>query len=237
MEPLISACNDLKIKAIELQHGVLNNYHMGYSFPVKSVAYFPDEILFFGDSWHEDLKIPLPKSKRISRGYDYLNYQKKIYGDFKKTKDSILILPSGNNTLDIVFFLKKFILNNKKYKISIKFHPSEYLGWEKKYPEILMWKNDSVIQVVKNLDDNLHSILAQNEIVIGVSSAALYEALVFNCQCFVLNLPGWEHLENLINKDLITKIDFEIEVENKIQNRLQKKNEPDRYFTSVLSNS
>jgi hypothetical protein len=230
MEPLISACNDLKINVIELQHGVLNNYHMGYSFPTKSVKYFPDEILFFGDWWHNYTNIPLTKSKRIIWGYEYLNRQKELYSNLKKTSSSILILTQGDNTIDIITFLKNFILTNKKYKISIKFHPSEYLGWEKKYPEILKLESQSFIRIINNLNENLHYTLAKTEKVIGVSSTSIYEALAFNCECFILDLSGWEYLENLIEQKLIIKIDNENEVKNKIRIKLQNDFNIKHYF-------
>ena len=207
MEALISACKDLNIKTIELQHGVLNDYHMGYSFPLNKVEYFPDQILFFGRYWFEKTKIPILEDNKIIKGYPYLNESISNYSNVKKEKDSLLILTQGNNTNQITEFLRDFIHQNRFYTISIKFHPSEYIAWESKYPEILSWVKNGNVEVINNLKETLHLSLAKNEKVLGVSSTAIYEALAFGCQCYILNLPGNEYLENLINDSVVIFIE------------------------------
>ena len=206
-EPLISTCKELNIKVIELQHGVINDYHMGYSFPLNKVEYFPDQILFFGRYWFEKTKIPLLEDNKIVKGYPYLTESISNYSSVKKQKDSLLILTQGNNTKKIIEFLRDFIHQNRFYTISIKLHPSEYIAWESKYPEILSWVKNGNVEIINNIKDTLHLSLAKNEKVLGVYSTAIYEALAFGCQCYILNLSGNEYLENLIKDNVVNFIE------------------------------
>ena len=79
---LLSACRDRNVEIIELQHGTISPYHLGYSYPKevckkdgkhKEIEYFPDKILSFGDYWQNACPFPIEKENIISMGYPYFN--------------------------------------------------------------------------------------------------------------------------------------------------------------------
>src|SRR5690606_28971419 len=51
-QAMIAGARDIGAKVVELQHGIISRFHLGYSWPGRpSVAYAPDELWCFGDFW------------------------------------------------------------------------------------------------------------------------------------------------------------------------------------------
>ncbi len=60
----IEACNTLNIPTIELQHGIISRYHVGYSFesPNTKIQTYPDYMFTFGKYWN-NCELSYPKRK------------------------------------------------------------------------------------------------------------------------------------------------------------------------------
>ncbi|MDR1722186.1 MAG: sialyltransferase [Methanobrevibacter sp.] len=72
---VISAAKDNNIPIYELQHGVINKFHMGYHYPndkIDSIIYFPDKLLSFGEYWNTAADYPISKENIIPIGFQYL---------------------------------------------------------------------------------------------------------------------------------------------------------------------
>jgi hypothetical protein len=50
---------------------------------------------------------------------------------------------------------------------------------------------------------NLYELFAQSEYQIGVFSTAIYEGLTLNCKTVLLDFPGVEYMEYLIEEDIV----------------------------------
>ncbi|MCQ2738010.1 MAG: sialyltransferase, partial [archaeon] len=103
--------------------------------------------------------------------------------------------------------------NNKSkgYEIIYKLHPGEYETWRENYPHLLETKNlcENTNVSFKIIDDNitpLYELFAKSEYQIGAFSTAIYEGLSFDCKTFVINVPGIEYLDDLIDKQIVTKV-------------------------------
>ena len=83
----VAAAKRAGVKVIELQHGTITPYHLGYSYPEqqKNIG-FPNELWCFGKFWFENTKMPIGTSFKII-GAPYINrlskYREK---DAKKKK-------------------------------------------------------------------------------------------------------------------------------------------------------
>ena len=71
---IVAAAKSLGIQAIELQHGTITDYHLGYSYPEKTrlngeIPYFPDKILTFGDYWINEKSCPISKDNIVPIGF------------------------------------------------------------------------------------------------------------------------------------------------------------------------
>jgi hypothetical protein len=197
-ETFIEACKALNIPVIELQHGVISCYSMAYSFPGphSMKRSFPDYFLTFGDYWKKCVEFPIKKERIYNVGYPYFELEAKKYANMPK-KNQIVFISQGTVGKEMSKFAAKFAKNSSPdQKIVYKLHPAEYGSWRKEYP----WLAKINITVI---DDNrvpLYQLFAESKIQIGVYSTAIYEGLSFGLRTFLLNLPGVEYMEDLIEK-------------------------------------
>jgi hypothetical protein len=208
LEALISAAKSNGVEVIEIQHGTMSKFHIGYSFPSKAkVPYFPDKILLFGKYWSDATPLPLPNSKRILCGYPYLEKQiEKDKNVVKNNKSNMIFLsqPTISNRLSKVAF--DFAKNNEQYNVFYKLHPSEFKVWKKNY-EFLVKGNDlQNFIVIDNNNKNLYELFTEVEIQVGVYSTAIFEGIAMGLRTILVDLPGIEYMEYLIEKEMVTKV-------------------------------
>ncbi|MGM0608048.1 MAG: hypothetical protein ACQESP_06495, partial [Candidatus Muiribacteriota bacterium] len=189
----VKAAKDSGIKAIEFQHGAINNYHMGYSFPGlknNSLKCFPDKIFVWDDIWKRICEnFPLSQNNLINCGFDYLKYQKKKFNKINKKDNQILIISQGTLTAEISSIIIKNINSLQKYKIIYKLHPGEYERWKNCNKLVQLSEFDNV-KVIDNNKIHLYKLLKESKYVIGAYSTVIFEALFFDCRIFLLELPG-----------------------------------------------
>lgn len=195
----IAAAQSQDIDVIELQHGTITSYHIGYRYASGVVpAYFPDKIYLFGEYWKSISSLPIENERLIVQGYPYFSYIREKYKAIKTEKDRILILSQGAIGDKIVKLLYAHLELFNNYKITYKLHPGEYARWEKEYPELVEMNHRHNINVIAQESKNLYQYFAESAHVIGVYSTAVYESLGFGCMVILLNLPGIEYMEDLI---------------------------------------
>ena len=209
-EPLIYAAKKLKTTTIELQHGVITDYHLGYV--VNRNAFketFADSLFVFGDYWKDISYYPINRQKIFSIGYPYFSKEKLLYKDVAK-KNQLLILSQGTigKKLSeyVVSLLEKNIPNN--VQLIYKLHPGEFERWESDYSELFLAQKSGLINVITD-EVPLYNLLAESRWQMGVNSTSLFEGIGFNCITYILKLPGYEYMDRLNNAGLVTYIDTE----------------------------
>ncbi|MBS1492824.1 MAG: hypothetical protein JST55_04920 [Bacteroidetes bacterium] len=205
---LISECKKRKIQVIDIQHGFVSSKDIIYHYPASpenKLDYFPDKFLAWSESWLGGCKLPL-SSDNIEYIENYtLKTEAEKYKGVAKIPNKVLILSQDTLTeriLDNIFGLVK---DNPKYNFFYKPHPNEYtfISGIKKYEELSGFKNFTTI----GINENLYSHLSDGKKVIGVYTTALIEALYFNCEIFVIDLPGAEMMDNLIQSGTAKKLE------------------------------
>jgi hypothetical protein len=232
---LIEACKINNITVVEIQHGTINKFHLGYSFPNDSnIPYFPDEIYLFGEYWADSTPLPLENKKLKNYGFPYLEGRLEEYKDYSKINNQILFISQGTIGRELADVAYKFARNNKDYKIVYKLHPGEYDRWQQDYKTL----NEAVkldnFKVIDNNNINLYQLFAKSEYQVGVYSTAIYEGLTLNCKTVLLDLPGVEYMEYLIEENIVkfAKDDEELTEVIKKDNFEQNYNK-DYFFSGV----
>jgi len=195
-ESLIEVSKSLRIPVIELQHGIISPYHTAYSFPGndREKKSFPDYLFVFGDYWVSSAEFPIDKERIFSVGFPFLEYELRIFRN-QPQKNQILIISQwtiGDQLSKFAVELSKE--ENHDYDIVFKLHPREYSGWRERYP----WLINTSISVIDDNDTPLYGLFAESSIVVGGYSTALYEGLAFGLMTFLLDVPGIENLDHLI---------------------------------------
>lgn len=208
-QAVVSAAKDLGIEVVELQHGTITDYHLGYSYPLKSrlngeIAYFPDKILTFGDYWINNETSPISEDNIIPVGFSYFEVVSKDYQNLSANPDQVLFISQGVIGKYLSKFAYEFALKRPDLKIIYKLHPGEYETWKDNYSELV---NDlDNFQVIDNSKTPLYELFARSAYQVGAFSTAIYEGLMFNCKTFILDVPGVEYLSDLIDKGYVFKI-------------------------------
>ena len=97
--------------------------------------------------------------------------------------------------------------NNKDYTFIYKLHPGEYGTWRENY-DYLRKANDEFdnFTVIDKSEPPLYELFAKSNYQIGAFSTAIYEGLAFNCKTFIIDVPGVEYLDDLIDKNIVKKV-------------------------------
>jgi len=226
-ETLVEACKTLGIPVIELQHGVNSPYHLGYSFPgsKRTKRTFPDYLFSFGDFWKTSVEYPISKEQIYSVGYPYLEMEAQMYSGLAK-KDQLVFISGSMGKAMSKFAVELSKRENFPLKIVYKLHPGEYARWRKEYP----WLARAKIKVIDNDTVPLYQLFAESKIQIGVSSAAIYEGLNFGLRTILLDLPGVEHMEQLIKEQLVRVVSSPEELAKRIREEAVPQIQTERFF-------
>ncbi len=203
METLIEVCKSENIPVVELQHGIIDSDHLGYSYPEDINKHtFPDYVFTFGDFWGDNINYPIKKERVISIGYPYLE-QKLEELEINTKKHQIVFISQGPVGKE----LSKFAVDvseklDDKYQIIYKLHPNEYDWWQKSYP----WLKRSQMTVIDDSNRSLYSLFTESGIQVGVYSTAIYEGINFGLDTYIIDLPGSDRLDPLIETGIAKKI-------------------------------
>lgn len=210
---LIASAKKNNIPVIDIQHGLISRDDIVYNYPTvkkQSLNYFPDKFYTWSDIWREICEIPLLKENIIVYGNKYLEAQSRSFSPTQKKQNSMLIISQPGLTFQIA---SAVIKNQKKWAnqdIHYKLHPSEYDIIHKLDEFKVLASFPNITLTDKNT--NLYELLAKTEVVTGVYSTVLIEALSFNCKVNILELTGSEIMEPFIKKGLMS-----IEQKNGVQ--------------------
>lgn len=212
-EILVRAAKDLNIPVVELQHGVLSKYHLGYDVSSGRKENFADYFFSFGPAWGNMAHFPIPPERIIPIGYQYLNTAAKKYQKVEK-KNQILFLSQGtigDRLSDFAVELAKIIPTD--IRVIYKLHPGEIMRWKTEYQSLLQASEQGLIDVITGDEPSLYQLMAQSKWQVGVNSTALFEGMIFKCRTYIADFPGTEYVQTLIDSGDFTLIQKPEEIE------------------------
>jgi hypothetical protein len=227
-ETFVEACKTTGIPVVELQHGTISAYHLGYSFPGdnRTKRIFPDFLFLFGDFWKEGVDYPIPQERVFSVGYPYLEQEVKKYFGVSK-RDQVVFLSQGTVGKEMSRFAVELSQCTEfPFSIVYKLHPGEYLRWRKEYP----WLVASGIEVVEDDSIPLYQLLAESRMQIGLNSTAIFEGVSFGLKTLLLDLPGVEHMEGLVRRRAAVVVSSVGEVVGKVKDESLPRGESADFF-------
>jgi len=199
---LIAAAKNNNIKTIELQHGVISRYHLGYHYPNcnQEIKCFPDHLYLFGEYWKDVADYPIKKDKMIVTGFKYFQNRMSTYSDVNKKDKQILFISQGAIGKYLSEYVYRLAKELPDYKIIYKLHPGEYSRWRDEYAALVNASKLDNVKIVDTNEKTLYHYFAESNYQIGVFSTAIYEGLAFKCKTVLVYLPGIEYMESLIDK-------------------------------------
>ncbi|WP_404405209.1 hypothetical protein [Jeotgalibacillus malaysiensis] len=201
-EALIQAAKDNMCEVIEVQHGVISPYHLGYNFPRNvRINSFPDKVILWGDYWKDVVNFPIDGNHLIVQRNTYLYGQFNECRTIKKNENQVIVLSQGTIGEKLSELMYEVIKNLPSFQFIYKLHPSEFGDELTVYPFLEKMKTLENCRLVGD-SQSLHNLLAKSKYQIGVNSTAIYEGIELGCKTVIVDLPGHEHLEEVYNKKL-----------------------------------
>jgi len=195
---LIAAAKEQGIETEEIQHGLMSKHHMNYGFGgQKDIPYFPDRICLFGKFWYEISGLPLTEDRIDYYNHPIVGYER---GGFREPKNKkILLLTQPIITRYVEKFVEEMTENRffDGYEIAVKLHPTEYRVWKTEVPGLVRLAERSV-HIVDNFDVPLYDLFRGYDTVVAVASTALFEALYFGCDVYLLSVPSIQWINSLV---------------------------------------
>lgn len=236
MPEAIAAAKDLNIEVIEIQHGIISKYHLGYSYPTEitssnhKLCYFPDKLLTWGANWVLNCNFPIDE-KNIDETYGW-PHQGELKNEslYQKNPFAVTIISQGalgpailNETIKILKFIPKHV------EVYYKLHPSEIYSFDN-YPLADVLRQDSRVEIIRESD--LPSLLSRSTLVFGVFSTALLEAHEIGCEIWIFPLPGREFFEDIPWVQTTDNFESYVWFDNHRKDDLHNEN-----FDSLISNA
>jgi len=203
-EALITAARSLSIPTVEAQHGVVTPEHIGYSFAADTTKKaFPDYVLLFGSYWKRTVPWPTVSHRLVEIGYPYFSRTRKFYKDVLR-KDQMVCISQGT----IGAALSRFVVDlagqaAEDRRIIYKLHPGEWARWRSEYPWLVQAAANGAVEVVDGQSPDLYGLLAESTWQLGVNSTAIFEGIGLGCKSILVNLPGIEYMDPLIEAGVV----------------------------------
>ena len=188
------------VRVHEIQHGFINEFHPGYSYPHGSpkLDHTPDELLVWGEFWTQSIALPNGMTSKVSGATRQLNDARKKATATRNAKQ-ILFTSQGAVSRDLQKVAISTAQALSEFKIIYRLHPNEDLS---KYPQIGLPNNFSYSHKTPILID----LLLESNYLVGVFSTTLYEGIALGAKVLVLPLPGFENMKRAITNGDVTLI-------------------------------
>jgi len=168
---------------VELQHGAISPFHLGYSYPGRPpVADQPDELWCFGSYWTEVADLPADMRTAVV-GAPYLPTAN------EKDPRRVVFLSQGTVGAELLHVAEAVAKEHPDLEVLYRLHPSERASDYTIPPAVRLSTTGSTLE-----------LLASATYQVGVSTTALFEGMALGCRTAVANLPGHEYLEPAIAK-------------------------------------
>ncbi|WP_350281611.1 hypothetical protein [Kribbella sp. HUAS MG21] len=180
---IVGAARDLGIRVVELQHGAISPFHLGYSYPGRpEVADQPDELWCFGSYWTDVAELPAGMRTEVM-GAPYLP------APGPKDPRRVLFLSQGTIGAELLQVADAVAKQHPELDVAYRLHPSERPG-------------DYTIPAGVQLSTggSTLGLLAEATYQVGVSTTALFEGMALGCRTAVADLPGHEYLDRAISR-------------------------------------
>jgi len=200
----IEACKRLGVPVVELQHGVIDPYHLGYSFPGDRTKWlFPDHLLVYGSFWRDSVEYPIPDDRVLPVGYPFMESRLSSHKG-AETTDQVVFVSQGAIGDRLSRFAAE-LADDPRFEPDIvyKLHPAETARYPDEYP----WLASADLRVADGSDESLYDLFAGSTAQVGVYSTAVYEGLRFGLRTYLVDFPGAVKLRPLVDDGVAALVD------------------------------
>lgn len=202
---LIRAAHLRGVRVVEFQHAAMSldvRYRYGSRVPRADITEtLPDEILTFGEHWHDQHALPvttravgLPALDLWRGSGQFRSPAAEVAARSKR----LAVLSVMNSRRELARVALELAARLPDFEISFKLRHDEYDTWRADYPR--EFQTTPNLTVVGN-ELSLHECLERNAYQVSTNSTALYEGMYFGLTTFVLAASRYEEMMPVIAAD------------------------------------
>lgn len=185
---LIGACRRASTgsaRVVEFQHGLISDYHIGYSGVVADSSLLPDNLALLGQGWSDFMNADALGALTV--GNNHLSGRAPGWLLVGESGTRILIVSQRTISKQLSTIVSSSLEQNEDLTFAIKLHPSEYSDHAYKNLE-----GNARVQIIRDASEIKQAIVV--DYVAGVYSTLLLELLSAGISVNVIDLPGHEKL-------------------------------------------
>lgn len=223
---LFSAAKECNITVVEVQHCVINEGQIGYSYNVdieydKNNLHLPSCFFSYSDFWTSNLFYPVDEIFAVGNSFLYSLRNVKRESMMK----GLVVVSAniyGKELKDLI--LKLCEVKRPVYPIYFKLHPNQY--YEKDY-FVDQFSAFSNVHVISN-DKTVYDLLRVIETVLIIQSTVLYEAHQMGNKCLIYKKQEYEVHKHVFNEQWVHLIEncFELDFLVNSENVFTERDEP-----------
>lgn len=185
-------------RVVELQHGFISAYHLGYSWPGRpEVPYTPDELWTFGSFWPETTPLPANMTWRVIGAPYVLGLAAAASG--QPRDESLVVFTSqgviGRRLFDMALETAR---RRPDRRVVFRLHPNENLS---DYESLLRAAGGAPANFsLSHKSPNIFALLATAAIQVGAFSTTLFEGMSLGTRTIVVDMPGAEYMRPVVDK-------------------------------------
>lgn len=194
---MIQAAEQLRIPTIELQHGLINNMHLMYSYTkghkYSGLASLPTAFISFSDFWLKNTYFPVEKSFSVGNSF-FSNHIKKSDHVYDLT-----IISSIIHSADMMSLIDDMQKKGFAGRMCLKLHPNQLNEMD----HIRSHYNfNEQVQVVYN-EFTIKQLLSVSNAILAIQSTTVYEALQADVKVFIYKVKDYSmHEDVFFNKNV-----------------------------------
>jgi len=200
---VVAAARDLGLRVVELQHGTITPYHLGYSYPGRPVVPDqPDELWTFGPYWAETVDLPAGTTSRVIGA----PFMRRLSEAEPATKDPALAVFVSQGTIGQQLLPVAAMLAELRPELDVVFrlHPSEHWSdYDSRVaggPANLRLSGGRAGDGSATPGESTYDLMAAATYLVGVSTTALFEGMVLGCRTVVVDLAGAEYMAPAVER-------------------------------------
>jgi hypothetical protein len=194
---VVHAAGNAGARVIELQHGFISRYHLGYSWPGRpDVPYSPDELWCFGSYWPETTPLPKSMGWRVI-GAPYVRALAEAEGSARD--DNLVVFTSQGVIGRRLFPIALETARRRPDKtIVFRLHPNEA---RESYEALLADAGGAPENfAISHQTPNIFALLASASIQVGVFSTTLFEGMTLGTRTVIVDMPGVEYMRPAVER-------------------------------------
>ncbi len=225
---LTETLKEMGIPGVEILHGYVDDNCIAYNYTEVGLNdALPDYIFAYSQVQKETLNWGIPKDHIRVVGNPWLERKKKefIFERKERKKKTITFISSTHPAIEKYLVKLEDCIDKDQYEIIFKLHPEEYVSWRKFYPNI-----SEHIKVIDNNEKDIHFYLANSDVVVGITSTALFEAAVYPVDIYILGEDSWQNMGMLLRAGRATLIHDSNELFSCIMDGAENKSDMNSFF-------